>query len=101
MIRSWSTGHDVDGVGAALASQYRWQPALWRAVRELIGESGPEQWSGILHRLRSGELVTELPSRLCVFGMSLLPAGSGFLELGAALGAPIGGVRISARSTCS
>ncbi len=87
MIEAWVLGNDIDGVGSELAAHHRWQPALWRAVRELLGvPSPPELLSSQLAALQSGELLVDLPDRVCVFGMSLLPGGPGFIDLAASLG---------------
>ncbi len=81
MVRSWATGEDVDGAGRPLPEHTRWQPDLWRLVREQIGEpSPPERWPELLDRLARGELSLDLPPRLLLFGFTLLPGG-GFLEL--------------------
>ncbi|MEP6463728.1 MAG: exodeoxyribonuclease V subunit gamma, partial [Frankiaceae bacterium] len=36
MIRSWAEGVDVDGAGAALSTDLRWQADLWRRLRDRI-----------------------------------------------------------------
>ncbi len=81
MVRRWSEGHDVDATGRPLTDHSRWQAALWRQVRERVGEpSPPERLPGVLERLRQGEPLLELPPRLSFFGFTLLPAGD-FLEV--------------------
>jgi exodeoxyribonuclease V gamma subunit len=88
MVESWRMGADVDGVGGELPVHHRWQPALWREVRGHLGvPAPPERLGPLLERLQSGELLVELPQRICVFGMSSLPGGPGFIELAAALAA--------------
>src|SRR5664280_251 len=85
MIRAWSAGNYVDGIGKRIADHAIWQPHLWRLVREQIGEpSPPECLPGLLDRLRSGDLHLDLPDRLLLFGFTLLP-GHGFLELAEAV----------------
>ena len=91
MVRAWAKGNDVDGSGRSLASPtdgegYRWQPHLWRLVRaQLDAPSPPERLPGLLHRVRSGDLDLQLPSRLTLFGLSVLPGGTGFVELATAV----------------
>jgi exodeoxyribonuclease V gamma subunit len=86
MVRAWAEGHDVDALGAPLQADMTWQPRLWRAVRQVIGQSSaPERWPGLLERVREGRIELDLPPRLLLFGFSLLPAGD-VLELLSALG---------------
>lgn len=86
MVRAWAAGADVDGSGRQLSDHARWQPALWRRVRALIGHPSPsERWPGLLDDIRSGRLTLDLPPRLAFFGFTMLPVG-GFLDLAAAVG---------------
>ena len=88
MIRAWAAGQDVDGAGQVLADHHRWQPLLWRLVRQRLGTpSPPERLVDVLGRLRADDLALDLPDRVVLFGLSLLPGGPGFLELVDALGA--------------
>lgn len=88
MISAWGEQHDVDGAGAPLADHQRWQPRLWRALRDRIGDDGPpRRMQALLAELRHGQLEVDLPERLSVFGMSLLPGGPGFLDLADAVAA--------------
>ncbi|MGI9578664.1 MAG: exodeoxyribonuclease V subunit gamma, partial [Microthrixaceae bacterium] len=48
--------------------------------------SPPERMSSVLPKLNAGEMEIDLPARVCVFGMSLLPGGPGFMDLAEALG---------------
>lgn len=74
MVRRWISGDDVDAAGAPLADQHRWQPALVRAMRDVIGVPSPaECFDEVLHRLRCGELEVDLPDRIFMFGLSTLP----------------------------
>lgn len=85
MVRSWSAGDDVDGAGRSLPEHARWQPELWRLVRQVVGvPSPPERWPALLDQVARGELALDLPPRLLLFGFTLLPGG-GFLELVGAL----------------
>lgn len=87
MVRAWAHGDDVDGAGRPLPEHHRWQPRLWRALRERIGApSPPERIPGLLDELHAGTLRLDLPDRLCMFGLSLLPGGAGFLDLADAVG---------------
>jgi exodeoxyribonuclease V gamma subunit len=82
MIRAWAKGHDLDGAGRRLRDADRWQPALWRALRELAGEpSPPEVLPGLLEALRAGDLDLALPQRLALFGFAALPGGASFPDL--------------------
>lgn len=80
MVRAWSAGRDVDGVGAALAEHHRWQPALWRLIEELDGRrSDAVVTHEIVTRLRGGDAETvasldDLPPQISVFGISSVPA---------------------------
>jgi exodeoxyribonuclease V gamma subunit len=80
MVRRWSRGDDVDGVGAVLADHHRWQPRLWRQVREeLGGTSDVERLDDLVAELRdtgtvAGVAVGEvLPPRVFLFGLASLP----------------------------
>ena len=78
MVRSWLTGDDVDAAGEPLAAHHRWQPALVREVRDRIGEPSPaERAAELVERVRTGELVVDLPERLFLFGLSTLPPDVG------------------------
>ena len=86
LVVRWAAGHDVDVLGNPLAAHQRWQPALWRLVRERIGvPSPPEALPVALDRLRAGDLPLDLPPRLSVFGLPSLPGGAGFVDLAAAV----------------
>jgi exodeoxyribonuclease V gamma subunit len=88
MIRWWSAGQDLDGTGRELAPHHRWQPHLWRLVRAHLGApSPPERLPGLLQQLRAGTLQLDLPDRLLLFGITMLPGGASFLDLAAAVGA--------------
>ncbi len=85
MIRAWSTDRLVDGTGRNIADHAAWQPHLWRLARAHIGEpSPPERLPALLDRIRADTLTLDLPSRLMLFGFTLLPGG-GLLELTQAL----------------
>lgn len=87
MIRGWSTGQDVDGTGRPLGEPHRWQPLLWRRIGDRIGAPSPpvqlvEEMDGLL----LGTSVLDLPPRLVVFGLSVLPGGVTFMDLAQAVG---------------
>jgi exodeoxyribonuclease V gamma subunit len=70
MIRSWSTENTGPG-GEEIPEGDRWQPLLWRVVRETIGvpalaELLPEG----LDPIRTGEITLDLPERIMVYGLT-------------------------------
>lgn len=76
MLRAWARGRDEDGLGTPLPEDLRWQPHLWREVRESIGEPSPaERLDEALDRLRADPSTVDLPARLSVFGATALPDG--------------------------
>lgn len=92
MIRAWcsnvdGTATDIDASGQPLPDHQRWQPHLWRLVRNDLGVPSPaERLETALDLVRTDavELISrgrELPQRLVFFGPSLLPTGAGFLEV--------------------
>ncbi len=86
MMRAWMEAHDVDDRGASLADVMKWQPALWRATREIVGQnSAPERMPELIEKLRTGEVKPKLPQRLSLFGVTGLPGGELFLEMADAL----------------
>ncbi len=93
MVRAWAAGRDVDGTGRPMdrhadLAAHRWQPHLWRLVRARIGVDSPAQrLPALLGALRAGELRPDLPDRLTLFGLSVLPGGAGFVELASAAAA--------------
>ena len=88
MVLAWAGGRDVDGAGRSLADHHRWQPHLWRHVRDRLARpSPPERLPELLERLRSGDLEVDLPPRVVLFGLTVVPGGPGFLELADALAA--------------
>ena len=99
LVRRWAAGDDVDAVGNPLAHQHRWQPHVWRQVRERIGRpSPPEVLPPLLAELRAGTLEVDLPERLSLFGLPVLPGGSGFVELAEAVGGAARRAPLPARS---
>ena len=77
MLQQWALGHDGDGTldehdaVVPVHPDHRWQPALWRSVREQIGIANPaELLPGLLEALTAGRIEPALPSRVAVFGLS-------------------------------
>jgi len=86
MIRNWAKGQLVDGTGRDLSPHYHWQPMLWRLCRQSIGTpSPPERFPDLIEALTRGVLDVDLPRRLVLFGLTLLPGGASFLDLAAAV----------------
>ncbi len=79
MLLAWLQGNDTDGVpyGSELSENHRWQPALWRAVRDDLGvPSSPE-------RDAHTDLpkASRLPARVALFGIgALTPSQAGVLR---------------------
>jgi exodeoxyribonuclease V gamma subunit len=69
MLSDWATGDDTDGAGSVVAADLAWQPEVWRAVRELIGEPNPAEYlARACVVLRESPTAGGLPDRLSVFG---------------------------------
>ncbi|KQT01508.1 exodeoxyribonuclease V subunit gamma [Cellulomonas sp. Leaf395] len=76
MLRAWAQGRDDDGLGALLPDDLRWQPHLWREVRDAVGMPAPaERLEEAVARLRADPSSVDLPGRLSVFGATALPDG--------------------------
>ncbi len=75
MVRAWSEGRDVDGVGAPIESHQAWQPVLWRAVQEHLGGPTDEQLlRAAVERIAAGDVPADVPERVSVFGLASLPS---------------------------
>jgi exodeoxyribonuclease V gamma subunit len=73
MILSWLEGHDVDGSGRPLPSDYAWQAELWRRLRHALDTPSPaERGEAACARLVADPEASELPPRLSVFGATRL-----------------------------
>jgi exodeoxyribonuclease V gamma subunit len=73
MLHAWSTGRDERGDGGPLDQDLRWQPELWRRLRETLGTPSPaELLDDACARLRDQPQLSDLPQRLSVFGASRL-----------------------------
>lgn len=67
LIAQWTAGQDTDGLGAVLPSDLRWQPPLWRAVRQRMAAPDPVTRLG-------GELILDgVGDRMSFFGLTRLP----------------------------
>ncbi|WFN94851.1 exodeoxyribonuclease V subunit gamma [Gordonia sihwensis] len=74
MIAEWASGSDTDGAGGELAEHLRWQPWLWRLVREEVGHPHlAEQLPVVVDRLRADADAVDLPERLSLFGATRIP----------------------------
>jgi exodeoxyribonuclease V gamma subunit len=83
MLTAWAAGEDRGGDGGPLPDRWRWQPALWRAVRDRLGtrstaERLTEATDAIAHgrTVDGAPLELDLPARLAVFGVTSLSATS-------------------------
>lgn len=73
MITAWADGLDTDGTGRELPEDLRWQPRLWRTLREAVGVPSPaERLSAACAHLRAEPGVVSLPRRISLFGVTRL-----------------------------
>ena len=78
MIRAWAAGEDVltpvrGAAALPVPEAQRWQPALWRAVREQLGvPSPPERVAQALAAITTGAPPAGLPGRIMLVGSSAL-----------------------------
>ncbi|MFP5320508.1 MAG: exodeoxyribonuclease V subunit gamma [Acidimicrobiia bacterium] len=72
MVLGWIQG----GADDDIPDDARWQPRLWRALRDRVGEaSPPERIAEACERLRAGTVhLPDVPARLSLFGLTRLPA---------------------------
>ena len=110
-LQAWAQGQDAITTPAGqvqpLAEDQRWQPALWRAVRESLppeqrSATRPDLQRQMLARLQQAhdageDLAGRVPRRVVVFGMSHIPGAQ--LELLAAL-APHSQVILAVPNPC-
>jgi exodeoxyribonuclease V gamma subunit len=75
MLRDWVQGQATDGQGEALDDDLRWQPILYRLVREHLGQPGPaEQLDAICDAVVERPELVDLPERVSVLGPTRLSA---------------------------
>ena len=75
MVTAWLNRHDTDPHGRELPERHRWQPALWRAVRQQVDvASFAERHEAAIAALRRDATLLDLPERLALFGLTALPA---------------------------
>lgn len=79
MLADWTAGVDHDGRTrdrvhqVSLGDHHRWQPVVWRALRQAIGQPAPaEMLDEVCARIRSGGVDLDIPSRFAVFGPTRL-----------------------------
>lgn len=74
MVLGWGRGSDDLGGGRAVPEHQRWQPRLWRAVRERTGgTTDAEVLRGRLTALRVEGAGPDVPPRIVVVGLASLP----------------------------
>ncbi|GAA2071078.1 exodeoxyribonuclease V subunit gamma [Williamsia deligens] len=79
MAGAWTRGDDHDGIVAPdsatrrIDDDLRWQPVVWRALRDRIGVPSPaEMLDDLCGRIRAEPTVLDLPERLSLFGPTRL-----------------------------
>ncbi|HTE71606.1 MAG TPA: exodeoxyribonuclease V subunit gamma, partial [Actinomycetes bacterium] len=73
MLRAWAAGRDKSGNGDPLDDDLRWQPELWRRLRDILDSPSPaELLDDACQQLRDQPAMSALPGRLSVFGASRL-----------------------------
>ena len=72
MLRAWARGDD-----AGVPADARWQPELWRRLRERVGVPDPAtRLERACERLVAEPTLADLPERLSLFGLTRLPAAT-------------------------
>jgi exodeoxyribonuclease V gamma subunit len=75
MVLAWRDGHDVGPTGEPLAPRSRWQPRLWREVRDRLAlPSPPELLAQANDQIAAGSVRLDLPTRISAFGLTRLPS---------------------------
>lgn len=74
MLVDWAHERDTDGAGNDLAPDARWQPMLWRRLRERLGTPSPaERLADSCALLTADPKLVALPARVSVLGMTRVP----------------------------
>lgn len=74
MVLGWGRGSDELGRGRDVGDHQRWQPVLWRAVRERTGGiTDAERMRSLMRDLHAGTVPATVPGRIIVFGLASLP----------------------------
>lgn len=74
MIEAWVAGDDLDGEGAALPDDARWQAELWRRLRHAVAVPSPaERAVAGCAALANDPTLVYLPDRFFLFGLTRLP----------------------------
>lgn len=68
LVAAWRDGADIDTAAQPLADRQRWQPALWRALRQLHGPDLAELAAQQLALLEQGP-AQDLPQRIIVLAI--------------------------------
>lgn len=72
LLRAWSRGEDLAPDGAPLADRDRWQPALWRAMTERLGDPVARFDAAVEHLVAGRPIGAPLPERLDLFGFEVV-----------------------------
>ena len=72
MVLNWLDGRDVDATGKALGDADLWQPRLFRAVRERVGQ--PTLAESVESAAANMDAPADLPERISMFGFTALPS---------------------------
>lgn len=72
LLRAWARGADVAPDGSPLHDRDRWQPALWRALAERLGDPVARFDAAVERLAGDAPLDTVLPARLDLFGFEVV-----------------------------
>lgn len=76
MGRAWAAGRDIGPDGRCIDPRNAWQPVLWRALVERLGQDPVDKLDQAIAALRDPEADPDpafLPSDVAFFGISALP----------------------------
>jgi exodeoxyribonuclease V gamma subunit len=71
MVRAWAAKEDEDGAGGEVPADLRWQPELWRRLRERVGVPAPAETLPE-HCAALDRAGGDLPTRVSLFGPTRL-----------------------------